>query len=244
MCKLKTYFKPILSGVFVVLLFLSVFKVPYLSLPLTWEEKKTITVNGEGIIKALPDTANLSVSIEAEGDNAKIAREKNANKTQKIKEVLSSLGVKKEDIKTQWFNINKHYEYIDQKREEKGYRANHNLNITIHNLEKVDQVIDKLSEQGINHLGDVKYTLEDKDKINDKARKIAFENAEKKVLKLADIFGVKKLRVLKISENSAHSSGVPYYGISGKGGGESLSNGIETGQIEVSLDLNVVYEIN
>ncbi len=199
-----------------------------------------VRVNGMGKVEIKPDTAIVNIGVETRGKTSKEAQTENKAMTNKIMEVLTKLEIAREDIKTQYYNINADYDYQSKERELVGYHASHQLNIKIRDLTKVADIIDQAAESGISNIGNAQYIVENKSEAYDKARKIAANNAKEKAQKLATVFDVEIGKVVQIEEY-INDYNMPYpMAMEGRGGGDSL---VEPKGVEVHLSLNVAFAI-
>ena len=201
-----------------------------------------VRVNGLGKVTAKPDVAVLTVGVETQGETSKQVQADNSAQSQKVIETLKALGIAEDDIKTQWYNISPNYDYqSDEGRKLLGYLSSNSLNVTIRDLTKVSEILDKVTESGATNVGNVQYTLEDREPAYDEARLLAAHNARGKAEKLAKVFGF-DVGILVQVEEFINDYGMPMaeraMGVGG--GGQEI---IRPGDVEIQLSLNTVFEI-
>ena len=201
-----------------------------------------VRVNGLGKVTAEPDVAVLNVGIETQGETSKQVQADNNTQSQKLIETLRELEIGEDDIKTQWYNISPNYDYRNEGgRKLLGYIANHSLNVTIRDLTKVSEVLDKVTESGATNVGNVQYTLEDRESAYDEARLLAAHNAKGKAEKLALVFGFEVGALVQVEEFiNDYYMPMAERGMGAGGGGQDI---IRPGDVEIQLSLNTVFEI-
>ncbi len=208
---------------------------------------KVVRVNGIGKVTLSPDTALLNVGIETEGETPKEAQESNKELSKKLLDSLGELGIAEKDIQTQWYNIYPNYNYQNPMgRKLLGYNANHTLNVKIRDLEKVTEVMEKVTEAGVTNISNVQYIVENKESAYDQARELAAKNARKKAGKLGAVFGFEVGNIVQVEEIiHDYDMPVPYMGerggMGGAGGGQQ--NLVKPGDVEIQLNLNAAFAI-
>lgn len=202
-----------------------------------------VRVNGVGKVIAEPDVAVLTVGVEIQGETSKKAQADNNVQSQKIIAALKSFAISEDDIKTQWYNISPNYDYRGEEgRKLLGYSANHSLNVTIRDLTKVSEILDKVTDSGATNVGNVKYTLENREASYDEARIKAAQSARAKAEKLAKVFGFEVGALVQVEE-FINDSFMPMADRAiGSGGGASM-NTIQPGDVEIQLTLNAMFAI-
>lgn len=165
-----------------------------------------ITVDGMGKIITKPDMVEIRVSVVSEGKDKNV-QEKNAVQTQKIIEALNSLGLNKEEIKTENVNFYPLKRWNEKNGEEiTGYRAENILQIKTRKIEKAGQIVDRAVEYGAQSVGNLTFSLSNqgKEDLLDKAIEKAVLDARNQAEAAAkaagvEIIGIKNIRVVKNS---------------------------------------------
>ncbi len=83
-----------------------------------------------------------------------------------------------------------------------GYRVSNQVNVTIHQITQVGDVLDRLIEAGATDAGNVSFLVSDRDKALDQARESAIANARHKAELYAQAGGLNLGRVAWITESS------------------------------------------
>lgn len=215
----------------------------------------TISVNGEWKAYAIPDTFVISASVSETWTTTKDAQTKMENKILKIKEVLWSNEVKKENVKTVSVNVYPEYDRSNSQRKLLWYRADQSIEIEVNwswFTQKWAAIISQLADVwGIN-VNNTYFNLKNKDKAVSEAREKAFDNAKKKAEQLAKLWNLSlwKPTMISDSESSNIPSPYPMYDMMAKSVGgmwEATTNmntqTISAGQSEITVYLQIVYEM-
>ncbi|MBM7567020.1 SIMPL domain-containing protein [Paenibacillus sacheonensis] len=213
-------------------------------------QKSTITVSGNGELKTAPDVAYLNVAVEARAATAKEAQSKNATQFAGLTKLLyGTYKVATKDVKTTGFYVQPEYEYNskDGTSKIKGYLAVHNIQVTSRDLEGIGKLLDDLSTSGANRVDGVQFDTEKKDQYELQALDKAMANAKAKAETLAKAAGKQVKEVLTITQNSANSGPI-YYGkgemaAAADSAAGAPSTSVQTGEITVTTDITVVYEM-
>lgn len=170
-------------------------------------EKGFIKVTGTGMVKTVPDTALVSLGIVTENAVLENARRENAVRTAAVINTLSGMGVEKRHISTGAFAIDPIYDYIDGKQTFRGYRVTNLLNITIEDIARAGEAIDKATFAGANRIDSVSFALSDITGYYDSALALAVENALHKGSEIGKVLGVEVNEIpYKVVEKSDRAS--------------------------------------
>ena len=113
------------------------------------EQWGTVQVQAAGSAEAVPDVAILGLSVDIIGTSVSATRDRAAQLTQAVIDVLERHGVEPKDIRTDRFSIDADYRYTnDGRRRLNGYRVVHALAVTYRDLDSVGAVIDAVSRAG------------------------------------------------------------------------------------------------
>jgi uncharacterized protein YggE len=176
----------------------------------------TITVNGVSTVKALPDLVVVNFQISTEGKTSEIAREANAKIFEDFENSLLNLGYKKEDLKTQNYNIYEEFDWSSSRRTSLGYRASRTIRVEVlsEDTKKASEVIDAgvKAGAGISYIN-YELTTESQNRYKAEAMKSAATDASVKASAVAQGFNKKvgKLVSTRVS-NYDYSPWVAYSG--------------------------------
>lgn len=149
-------------------------------------ETPTISVTGTGSVSGKPDTFNIVATVETINKNSQTAINENTTIINNAMELLKKAGLKESDIKTENYSLNYRNDYNTKDGEMKYYVRNQ-LMITSKDLEKAGTVLTALNNGGVNNIGEINFFIADRKELEDKAYKLAYENAKAKASLIAEI---------------------------------------------------------
>ena len=221
----------------------------------SWSADKlhTISVSWNGEVRATPDTLILSLRIE---DTAKTTAEAQKNvdeKVKEIKELIQSYNIANSNIKTTNMNVYEAYDWTDIWRKSLWFTANHTLEIKIKsaNLENEGvwwKIVSQVSEIPWVFLNSINYDIDDKTDLYSQARELAIKKAYQKASDLAKYAGVKLWKPISISEERNYDYAFTTSMAKNSFAEEALDtveweSDISLGEMNVSLDVNIVYKL-
>jgi uncharacterized protein len=216
----------------------------------------TISVNGEGEVFAVADTATFSVTVREKAKLVKDAQDAATKKGNDIIAYLKKEGVEEKDIKTVDYSINPDYEWSQGvctqggycppgKQVLIGYQVSQTLSVKVRDTKKAGDLLSGVGSRGASEVSGLSFTIDDEDALKAEARDKAIEQAKEKAEKLAESLGVSLVRVVGFSEGGDSPI---YYAKSammemGMGGSASPSPQIPMGENKIVSNVNIVYEI-
>ncbi len=204
-----------------------------------------ISVSGTGKVYLVPDIAYVYVGIHNQAETVARAIKDNNFSGNKIKEALLAQGVDEKDIQTSSFNVYPQPEYDNMGKISRNmYGVDNTVYVTVRNLDSLSVLLDVVANSGANNINGINFDVKDRSAALDQARKLAIEDAKKQAEFIAAAAGVKLGRLMNIN---LYSSGASFV-FEGKGGGGSAPMTtaevpVSTGQMTISAEVNLVYEI-
>lgn len=247
----KAYFWPILDILLVVgVLFLLVAGKAVWKQSAALYPARTINVSAEGKTTVAPDLATLSFSVVSQGKDPVQLQEDNNTKINNALDFVKAQGIDAKDIKTSNYNLSPNYHWDEKTRVSSidGYTLNQSVVIKVRDLSKVAVLLGGLPSKGINQIGGVDFSIDDQDKFLNEARQEAFTKARAKAEAMAKYSGARIGRVVTFSESGGGYPYPMYYAKEasiGMGGAPDMPPAprIEPGSQDVTVNVNVVYEI-
>jgi uncharacterized protein YggE len=170
-----------------------------------------IAVSGEGKVKAVPDQAFVSISVETKGSNATDVKKENDATVEKVIQFIKKSKVPKEDVQTQRISLNPQYDYQKKKH---TYNATQTIEILLKDLSQYDALMEGLVDAGINRINNVEFKSSKLAQYQSEARKLAMREAKMKAEDYVSVLGQKVGKALTISDNSQVYYPQPVYGAS------------------------------
>jgi uncharacterized protein YggE len=163
-----------------------------------------VIVVGEGSITLAPDSARIRSGVSTNAKTVKEASDANAKLMANIIATLADGGVAKKDIQTSEFTIEPVYASPPSPGGPKlsGYRVSNQVNVTIHEISQVGEILDRLVKAGATDAGNIAFLVSDREKALDQAREAAIANARHKADLYARASGLSLGRVAWITESA------------------------------------------
>lgn len=120
---------------------------------------RDMSLNGVGIVKAIPDMAYVTIGVITENKELTFAQQNNAKITQNVINSLINSGVSKKDIMTESYSVTLQYEYREGEQVFKGYRVSNYFKIRINNIQEIGKLVDTAVENGANAVKNINFTL-------------------------------------------------------------------------------------
>ena len=175
---------------------------------ITQTTEKTIEVNGRGIVTAKPDVASIYFTVETKEKTAEKAQTKNTEVMEQVTKALKALGVRDDNIITQYYSIDKDQTYNEEKNkwEENGYRAYHRFMIKVNDVDNTGKYIDAATKAGVTNVGSVSFSISDPNKYYKQALQSAVKNATSSASALAETLGETLDTCISIQEIASYNS--------------------------------------
>jgi uncharacterized protein YggE len=163
-----------------------------------------ISVNGEAMISAVPDQAEIDAGVTSEAKTAREASDINNAAMGKVLLALKGAGIDEKDYQTSRLSLQPQYPSSGQSRPGpatiSGYRATNRVTIKVRDVTKIAGLIDVLVGAGANEIGGIGFIVSQASKLLDDAREKAVADARRKAEIYAKAAGVTLGDALSISE--------------------------------------------
>ncbi|MBY0355217.1 MAG: SIMPL domain-containing protein [Rickettsiales bacterium] len=161
-----------------------------------------ITVRGEAVLRAVPDKADLRITLYREGKMASEAKAEVNRLLETLREIVSDFKIEEKDVRTQSTSIQPKNEYnsITSNYKLEGYIAQHTIVLTVRDLERIDDMTQMLVKRGIDRIDAIDYGLAQEQSLKEDTLVKAVEAAQKKAVRLAKAAGREAVEVLAIQE--------------------------------------------
>ncbi len=224
-----------------------------------------VTVNGVGEAFAIPDIANITMSVTEVGKSTAEAQKMVQDKFAPAKTALLDLGVAEKDIKTTGYNIYPKYTYpvqppcmyrncpvVDMSPKLDGYEASQSVEIKVRNTDNAGKVLEILAKNNITNISGPNFTVDNIEGVKADAQQKAIVDAKEKAKKLAKDLGVDLVKITNYDDGTA---GGGYYDDNGyyskavysEGmGGDAVSYAVpdvSAGESKVVSNVSITYEI-
>ncbi len=154
------------------------------------EETGQIAVNGEAEIRIVPDEVILTLGVETWNKNMEIAKRQNDAIVDRVFSLAEDLGIEPEHVQTDYVSIEPRYRngYYED-RDFIGYFVHKNVEITLRDLTKFEDILAGALEAGVNYVHGIQFRTTELREHRDEARALAIRAAKEKAEALAGELG-------------------------------------------------------
>ena len=171
-----------------------------------------LSVGGAGEASLPPDIATIQIEISL---IKKSGMEAKQQVDAAVNELLSSLDGNKPNlsrIDAGSLRLQPNYEYENNKRRQKGYKATRMVDLEVSRLDVMDNVLETVIKQGMTTVQSVNYGFSDGGRIcQQQALSKAIEDSREKARQMAQAYGVKLGKISSAGLGSAYPA--PYGGM-------------------------------
>ena len=207
---------------------------------------RSITVSAVGNEEATPDAIKLMFSVTGKASTNKVALANSNKVANSVRALLKKELIASNDTNSSNLYTSPEYKYDEKSKESKltGYTANQNFTITIRNVSKSGDLIDKIVELGKESImiSGIQPIVLDKSATVKKARVLAVKEAREKADHYAQLLNVSIDKVLTLSESSNSYPIMPVYRAEGVASFDQSTN-LDLGVQEISVAITITYSI-
>lgn len=201
----------------------------------------TISVTGEGIVKMVPDQVLIRIRVENEGKSAKEVKQKNDEAINEVFQFVKSMKIDKKDVTTEYINLSKNYDYNTKKY---NFVANQSVSILLKDLSKYEALTQGLLDAGANRFDGVEFKSSQLEKYKSEARMVAAKNAKQRADEYASALGQTVGKAIQVSESGSYVPPMPTMRVKAMmDSSESINQTIAVGEMEISVSVNVVFQL-
>jgi uncharacterized protein YggE len=164
---------------------------------------RTLTVSGEGEVKAAPDEAHLSAGVVTQARRAADALAANTRAMNAVFAALKHLGIPDKSIQTADFSVTPQTagnRSGNASQKITGYEVSNEVMVTVDDLARLGTALDALVASGANTLGDIDFTIRDPKPLLAEARADAMKDAIARAGTYAAAGGFKLGQILSVTE--------------------------------------------
>jgi uncharacterized protein YggE len=170
-------------------------------------EPPQIIVTGEGIVKAAPDQARITIGAESRSKISKEAQQRNAEVMTAVQQKIAALGIPKEAIRTIAIDLQPEFDYANGRQTPRGYVARNTIEVRVDDFAKLSDVIDAVVNSGATNIHGLRFDVKQREQLESAALQAAVKDGMSKAQAIAA--GAQKTidRVLKIEEQFSGGGG-------------------------------------
>lgn len=206
-------------------------------------EPPQLIVTGEGVVKATPDQAWVSIGAESRSKISKDAQQRNAEAMTAVMQKMAAFGISKDAIKTTAIDLQMEFDYANGKQTPRGYVARNTVEIRVDDLAKLGDVLDAVVGSGATMIHGLRFDVTQREQVEATALQSAVKNAMAKSQAVA--LGANRAidRILKIEELSGDGEPGPMlrqYAMAAKA---DASTPVAAGEIEIRAHVRMTVAI-
>lgn len=208
-----------------------------------------ILVTGQGSADIAPDMAVLTLAVTRQAETARAALDANSAAMKEVHEAMRNAGIENRDMQTSGFSIQPNYVYpAPQGSGERepprivGYTVRNSLTVRIRDIDLVGAILDQSVSLGVNEGGNITFTNADPTAAITQARTRAVQDAIARADTLAEAAGVKRGRLLEISEQSFNPRPAPMMEMA-MGRAADSAVPVAVGENTYQVSVNVTYAV-
>jgi uncharacterized protein len=199
----------------------------------------TIEIMGKASITTMPNTVTIFFSVETELPKASDAVRSNAEKTEKILNILRKISDKDTRIRTSGYGLFPVYEKEGSARTG-FYRVRNSVIVESKDLDKVGVFVDQAAEAGVSRIANLTFGTDRAEELSKEAAAQALKNALRDAEALAKVAGVSLKRITKITYDQRENHPVRAM----LEATAPVSTPITVGEIQVQASVQLVFELN
>ncbi|WP_114194612.1 oxidative stress defense protein [Edaphovirga cremea] len=137
-----------------------------------------VVTSGTASVDATPDIATLAIEVNISAKDAATAKKQADEKVAEYFAFLQKNGIEKKDINAANLRTQPEYNYLkDGGTELKGYRASRQVQVTLRQLDKLNDLLDGALKSGLNEIRAVELGVANPETYREQARQKAIDNA-------------------------------------------------------------------
>lgn len=202
---------------------------------------RLITAQGIGTVSGTPDVVTIRLGVETRSASAQEALDENNRLANDVITVIKERGVAPEDLQTSQLTISPSY---DDKGTITGYQVTNMVTAKLRDIAGAGGLIDAVGAAAGDavRVQQIAFSIDDDSGLRADARTRAVQRAQAQAQQMADAAGVALGPLHAITEAPA-SGPTPYVETFAAAGADAGSVPIEAGSQELSVVVQVVYEI-
>lgn len=211
--------------------------------PVPAYQQSTVEVTGTGVVTMTPDTATVSIGVDAVKPSLAAAQAESTQKMTAILNTLKAAGIADKDIQTTNYSVNVLQDNSDGATPGtiKGFEVSNTVNVTVRDLDKVGSLLDSVVAQGANNIYGISFYVNDPSKAASQARTQAVQDAQQKAGEYAAVLGMTVGRVISVSETSSPTPAPQAMAAAAPSAARNVP--VEAGSLQISVNVDIVYEL-
>jgi len=197
---------------------------------------RTVTVTGAGVVKAVPDEADVSFGASATAPTAGAARTASDSRLRRVIAALKAKGVAAADIQTEQISLSPNFG--PRGNTVVGYVASNSVTVHIRKLDAAGAIISAAVAAGANQTSGPSLSSSEQKALYGRALKAAVADARSHAEAIAAASDASVGEIRSVSE-SGSSAPIPFEAKAA----DSSSTPVEPGKVEVDAQVTVTFAL-
>ncbi len=214
------------------------------------DNDRVIITSGSSEVKVTPDRAQVTVSVQTENADVKMAQSENAAKMDAVVKAIKAAGIADADVRTSGYSIYPVYDDTSSifSKKVKTYRVTNSVQVTIRDVTKTGEVIDAAVAAGANQVDSIMFMVSEE--LEQSLRSEVLGKAVRKARADADIVAAAAgVTITGVKEINVGSYYPPVYYENARPAAmdakaTSVSTPVEPGQVTISAQISATYLIS
>jgi uncharacterized protein YggE len=169
---------------------------------------RTVTVNGQGEVRAEPDRATVTLGVESRKPKLEDARAEVAKTVDAVLKLTRELKIDQKLVRSTRINVQPEYNWGNGQPNERtliGYYVARQVEVELHDLEKLGQLLERSTDLGVNQMGDPRLDSSKRQDLVREALGKAVTDARQNAEVIAKAAGATLGRARTISANAEYA---------------------------------------
>jgi uncharacterized protein YggE len=202
-----------------------------------------VSVVGQGIVLAQPDTARITLGVDITQPSLAQAQAEAAQRMDAVIAKLKADGIADSDIRTVSYNVTPQYDQRGDQSQPvlRGYQVQNMVEVKTTNVAGLGALLDDAVGSGATRIFGINFEASDMEALKGQARDQAMSNAQAKAQQLAKDAGVTLGRPIAVDESD--TGGVTPLRAPAAAQAAAPTTPIQPGQLQISTTVRVTWSI-
>lgn len=191
-----------------------------------------VVTTGEGVVRAVPDRAFVTVSAESRAASPREAQRRNADAMKPVQDRLRAAGIAADAIRTTAISVHQEFDFPNGKRVPRGYVAINAIEVRVDALDRLGELLDSVVAAGATSLGGVRFDVKERAKHERQAMQMAVQDARAKAEAAAAGAGRGIDAIQRIEEQGVARPPMPMMRMSMEAAAQAADTPVAPGEME------------
>lgn len=203
----------------------------------------TVTVRGDGLVRAEPDEAVLWITLTALEERPGTALADVSARTTALVTLLDEIGVPQGDRSTTGIAVGEEFDHRQEGRVSLGHRAASGVSVRLADPELIGRLISRATQDLDARIGGPRWLISLDNPVRLEAARRAAADARRKADAYAEGVGAKVGRLIRLSEPGEHAGHAMRLAASSGRGQIHDSIPVEPGEHEIAASIQATFEL-